>query len=74
MKCRSVSIERGGHRYVFRYPLGSEDDILDAIVGKAQDPTCPLDWVDAAGLSFQVTQKAAAACSNALTPWGHEAA
>lgn len=68
MNTRSLSLIKGGHRYVFRYSPGCEDDIVDAIMALAEDDRTPLDWLDAATLSFQVTQYAAADCQEALSP------
>jgi hypothetical protein len=63
---RTISMTKGGRKFVFRYPRGHEDDIVDAIVSLAEDDSCPIDWLDAATLSYQVTQYAAADCARVL--------
>ena len=68
MSTRTLSLVKGGHKYVFRYSLGCEDDIVDAIMALAEDKRAPVDWLDAATLSFQVTQNAAAECRRVLSP------
>ena len=68
MSTRTLSLVKGGHKYVFRYSAGCEDDILDSIVDLAESDESPIDWLDAATLSFQVTQFTAADCVQALSP------
>lgn len=68
MTTRTLSLVKGGHKYVFRYSSGCEDDILDSIMDLADSDQSPLDWLDAATLSFQVTQNTAADCVEALGP------
>lgn len=65
---RTLSLVKGGHKYVFRYSPGCEDDIVDAIIELAEDDRSPVDWLDAATLSYQVTQNAAQDCSQLLAP------
>ena len=68
MTTRTLSLIKGTHKYVFRYSPGSEDDVIDAIIELAEDGAAPVDWLDAATLSFQVTQNAAQGCAAALQP------
>jgi len=68
MTTRTLSLVKGGHKYVFRYSPGCEDDIIDAIMELADSDRTPLSWLDAATLSFQVTQNAACDCVEALSP------
>ena len=68
MTTRTLSLVKNGHKYVFRYCSGREDDIVDAIMDLAEDEDSPVDWLDAATLSFQVTRYAAADCFEALSP------
>jgi hypothetical protein len=68
MNTRTLSLVKGGHKYVFRYSPGCEDDIIDAIMELADSDQTPLSWLDAATLSFQVTQNAASDCIEALSP------
>ena len=66
MNTRTLSLVKGGHRYVFRYSPGCEDEIVDAIIALAENDEAPVDWLDAATLSFQVTQYTAADCADAM--------
>jgi hypothetical protein len=68
MNTRTLTLVKGGHKYVFRYCPGREDDIMDAIMELAEDEQTPVDWLDAATLSFQITQNAAADCFQAMSP------
>lgn len=68
MTTRTLSLVKGGHKYVFRYGPGCEDEMLDAIMELAESDQSPVDWLDAATLSFQVTQNTAADCVEALSP------
>ncbi len=61
MEARTLSLHKGGNTYVFRYAPGSESEIVDEIIRQAEDEQSELDWFDAATLSFQITQYAAAA-------------
>jgi hypothetical protein len=64
---RSLTLTKDGHRYAFRYLPGSEDEIVVELMRLAEDADCNLDWLDAATLSFQVTQNAAMDCYDAVT-------
>jgi hypothetical protein len=66
MSTRTLTLVKGGHKYVFRYSPGCEDEIVDAITALAEDDQAPVDWLDAATLSFQITQYTAADCAEAL--------
>jgi hypothetical protein len=59
MTTRTLSLAKGGHRYVFRYSPGCEEAVMDQIARLAEDPECNFDWLDAAALSFQVARLAA---------------
>ena len=72
MAKRVLAFSKTGHTYVFRYPVGSEDTMVDVVMQLAEDPDSPLDWLDAATLSFQAAQYAAEACSSALLPSQNE--
>jgi hypothetical protein len=73
MTTRTLSLAKGGHKYVFRYSPGCEDDIVDAIMELAEDDESPVDWLDAATLSFQITQNAAQDCLEAMSPTDEQA-
>ncbi len=60
MNIRTLSLAKGGHRYVFRYTAGSEEAVMDRIMRLAEDVGYDFDWLDAATLSFQVALLAAA--------------
>lgn len=60
MSIRTVTLIRNGHRHVFRYRRGDESRVIEEICRQAQSGQTGLDYVDAAMLSFQVTQQAAA--------------
>jgi hypothetical protein len=66
MTTRTLSLVKNGHKYVFRYPSGYEDEVVDEIMRLAEDPDTDFDWLDAATLSFQVTQYAAEDCYHVL--------
>ena len=68
MKTRVLSLSKGGHKYVFRYSPGHEDEVVDQIVQLAEDNDTNLDWLDAATLSFQIARYTAAGCQEALKP------
>jgi len=68
MKMRSVSLAKQGHSYLFRYAPGCEDAVVDEVMVLADDPDAPLDWLDAATLSFQVAKYTAESCDGVLKP------
>ena len=59
MAKRTLSFEKSGETFVFRYPSGHEDDVIDTVMELAESGDCILDWLDAATISFQVAQVAA---------------
>ena len=61
-----LGLVKEGHQYLFRYPAGSEDRVVDEIVRLVEDDRMNLDWLDAANLSYQITQYAAEECSRQL--------
>ena len=58
-QARTLTLEKHGQMYVFRYHPGEEDEVVDAIAHAAEDAHSNLDWLDAAKLSFQVIQHVA---------------
>ena len=68
MAKRILAFSKAGHTYLFRYPGGSEDTMVDVVMQLAEDPDSPLDWLDAATLSFQAAQYAAETCNSTLLP------
>ena len=69
MTTRTVSFAKEGHQYLFRYEVGLEDEILEAVMALAEDSRANLDWLDAATLSFQVAHEAASDISEIPTPF-----
>lgn len=69
MTTRTLTLVKDGHKYVFRYSHGCEDAVVEEIIRIASDPETRMSWVDAAKLSFQITQYAASDCCEALTPF-----
>lgn len=43
-----------GQTFVIRYRAGDVDAMKRALVAKAEDPECPLDWFDVAVVSHQM--------------------
>jgi len=68
MTTRTLMLAKGGRKYIFRYAGGGEARVIDEIIRLAEEGGEPLDWVDAAMLSFQVAQYAAEDCDNVLRP------
>lgn len=54
---RQLSLDKGGHRYVFRYRPGSEADVIGAFASLASDDETEFDWFDAAVLSYQMGRR-----------------
>jgi hypothetical protein len=53
---RQMVLSKGGEKFIFRYEIGREAELLDALVGQARDKRTSFDWFDAAVLSFKLTQ------------------
>jgi len=64
---RTVLLNKGSHRYLFRYNEGGECDVLEAIAELAGNAGNNFDWLDAATLSFQVASQQAASCIEAIS-------
>lgn len=54
---QTLSLLKSGHRFVFRYAVGRETELLAAFLELAGDPDSPFDWLDAAVLSYQMGQQ-----------------
>lgn len=54
---QQLSLVKGSHRYVFRYPAGCEADVIGAFASLASDPGSNFDWFDAAVLSYQMGRR-----------------
>lgn len=59
MDLQTLTLEKDGHTYLFRYTPGAEDALVEELMYLADDRELNFDWMDAAALSFQVTQLAA---------------
>ncbi len=62
MNTRTLHLEKGGHTYLMKYAPGLEDEVVEELMYLADDCESDFDWLDAAALSFQVTQFAAEDC------------
>ena len=54
---RQLSLVKGSERFVFRYPVGGEAKVIDALAGLAGDRNSRFDWFDAAVLSYQMGRR-----------------
>ncbi len=57
MEIKQLSLVKGDHRYVFRYQVGREADVIDSFGQMATDSECEFDWFDAAVLSYQMGRR-----------------
>ncbi len=53
---RTLNLTKGPHRFSFRYEVGEEPVVLDALVDMVHRREVPFDWFDAAVLSHQLGQ------------------
>jgi hypothetical protein len=53
---RTLNLVKGQHRFSFRYEVGEEPTVLDALVDMVNRREVPFDWFDAAVLSHQLGQ------------------
>ncbi len=53
---RQLVLNKGAEKFIFRYDMGREDELLDALIEQAKDKRTDFDWFDAAVLSFKLTQ------------------
>jgi hypothetical protein len=54
---RQLSLVKGSQRYVFRYQIGRESDIIASFAEMAAQPDQEFDWFDAAVLSYQMGRR-----------------
>ena len=54
---RQLVLVKNGQRYVFRYTLGDEAELLESLIELARDPESDLTWFDAAVLSHQMGRR-----------------
>jgi hypothetical protein len=53
---RQLTLNKGPEKFIFRYEVGREDELIDAMIDQARDARTDFDWFDAAVLSFKLTQ------------------
>ncbi len=54
--CKMISLMKGNQHFCFRYEIGQEAKVLDALVDLVNRRDLPFDWFDAAVLSHQLGQ------------------
>ncbi len=54
---RQLSLLKGSQRYIFRYQVGSEAEVIQAFASLASDSSRAFDWFDAAVLSYQMGRR-----------------
>ncbi len=57
MTYRTISLVKAPPRYVFRYSVGFEADVVSALASMASDENMEFDWFDAAVLSYQMGRR-----------------
>ena len=58
-KVKTLSLAKGKDTFIFRYEMGKESDILDAMIEMVHNPNVSFDWFDASVLSHQLGQQMA---------------
>ena len=53
---KQLVLNKGSEKYIFRYEVGCEGELLDCLANQAGDKHSDFDWFDAAVLSFKLTQ------------------
>jgi hypothetical protein len=54
---RQLSLLKGPERFVFRYRVGDEADVIQAFATLASNEERDFDWFDAAVLSYQMGRR-----------------
>lgn len=54
---RRIRFSKNGEHYVLTYPDGASDAVIDQLSAWASDPEHPLDWFDAAFVSFAMGRR-----------------
>lgn len=72
MTARTLQLSKHGRTFCFRYESGGETRVIDEIVRLTERDDSPLDWTDAAMLSFQVAADAADASDGSAPPRPHD--
>ena len=53
---RQLVLNKGTEKFIFRYDSGCEDKLLETLIEQAKDNRTDFERVDAALLSFKLTQ------------------
>ena len=53
---KTLSLVKGQHHFCFRYEVGAEAKVLDALVEMVNQGELTFDWFDAAVMSHQLGQ------------------
>ena len=53
---KTISLVKGDQHFCFRYEIGHEAKVLDALIELVNRRDLPFDWFDAAVLSHQLGQ------------------
>ena len=53
---KTISLMKGNQHFCFRYEIGDEAKVLDALIDLVNRRDLPFDWFDAAVLSHQLGQ------------------
>ena len=56
MGMKTLNLIKGTQQFCFRYEVGQESKVLDALVATVKRRDLPFDWFDAAVLSHQLGQ------------------
>ena len=59
-------LNKGNEKYIFRYDVGREDELLDALINSAKDERTSFNWFNAAVLSLKLTQSLIGQADNFL--------
>ncbi len=68
MTTKTMRFTKGGQHFIFRYRYDMQDEMIDHIMDIAESGEYNVDWLDAATLSFQIAQHAAAGDGDIVTP------
>ena len=53
---RQLILNKGTEKFIFRYEVGREGELIDALIDQAKNKRTDFDWFDAAVLSFKLTK------------------
>lgn len=65
---RQLILNKGAEKFIFRYDIGCEDELLSTLIEHAKDKRTNFDWFDAAVLSFKLTQSLIGQADEFLNP------